>query len=150
MANANNALDVLQELIETCRDGETGYAHAAAVVNDPELKTYFTEQAKERTRLLAELTEVAKQVGENKPDISGSVAGALHRAWFEAKADLGLGDQAILNSVELGEDAAKKTYKEALDADLPDQVRALVERQAQSVLAAHDRVRDFRDRRKAA
>ena len=78
------------------------------------------------------------------------MAGALHRAWFEAKADLGLGDQAILNSVELGEDAAKKTYKEALDADLPDQVRALVERQAQSVLAAHDRVRDFRDRRKAA
>jgi len=150
MADQTKILELLHELIETCRDGETGYVHAAAIISDPELKGYFTEQSKERTRLLAELTEVAKQVGENKPDISGSVAGALHRAWFEAKADLGLGDQAILNSVELGEDAAKKTYKEALDADLPDQVRALVERQAQSVLAAHDRVRDFRDRRKAA
>ena len=150
MADQTKILELLHELIETCRDGETGYVHAAAIINDPELKLYFTEQAKERTRLLAELTEEAKRVGESEPDISGSVAGVLHRVWFEAKADLGLGDQAILNSVELGEDAAKKTYKEALDADLPDQVRALVERQAQSVLAAHDRVRDFRDRRKAA
>jgi uncharacterized protein (TIGR02284 family) len=150
MADPRNTLELLHELIETCRDGETGYVHAAAIINDPELKIYFTEQAKERTRLLAELTEEAKRIGESKPDISGSVAGVLHRAWFEAKADLGLGDQAILNSVEMGEDAAKKAYKEALDADLPDQVRALVHRQAPSVFAAHDHVRDLRDRRKAA
>jgi hypothetical protein len=26
MADANSTLDILQELIETCRDGETGYA----------------------------------------------------------------------------------------------------------------------------
>jgi uncharacterized protein (TIGR02284 family) len=150
MADHRKTLELLDELIETCRDGETGYVHAAAIINDPELKVYFTEQAKERTRLLAELTEEAKRIGESEPDISGSLAGALHRAWFEAKADLGLGDQAILNSVEREEDAAKKAYKEALDADLPDQVRALLQRQAQSVFAAHDGVRDFRDRRKAA
>ena len=150
MADHKPTLELLHELIETCRDGETGYVHAAAIINDPELKVYFTEQAKERTRLLAELTEEARRHGESKPNISGSVAGVLHRAWFEAKADLGLGDQAILNSVEMGEDAAKKAYKEALDEDLSDLVRALVQRQAQSVFAAHDRVRDFRDRRKAA
>jgi len=150
MADQKKTLELLHELIETCRDGETGYVHAAAMVNDPELKVYFTEQAKERTRLLTELREEAKRVGEAEPDISGSVAGALHRAWFEAKADLGLGDQAILNSVETGEDAAKKAYKEALDANLPDQVRALVHRQALSVFAAHDHVRDLRDRREAA
>jgi uncharacterized protein (TIGR02284 family) len=150
MADGGKTFDLLHELIETCRDGETGYIHAAAIINDPELKLYFTEQAKERTKLLGELREEAKRLGESKPDISGSVAGALHRAWFEAKADLGLGDEAILNSVETGEDAAKKAYKEALDADLPDQVRALVHRQAASVFAAHDHVRDLRDERKAA
>src|SRR5438477_12653602 len=146
MADQTKILELLHELIETCRDGETGYVHAAAIISDPELKGYFTEQSKERTRLLAELTEVAKQVGENKPDISGSVAGALHRAWFEAKADLGLGDQAILESVERGEDAAKKAYESALEGDLSDDVRRIVERQAQSVYAAHDHVRDLRDR----
>jgi uncharacterized protein (TIGR02284 family) len=150
MADGGKTLQLLQELIETCRDGETGYIHAAAIIDDPELKLYFTEQAKERTRLLGELREEARRIGESKPDISGSVAGALHRAWFEAKADLGLGDQAILNSVEMGEDAARKAYKEALDADLPDHVRALVHRQAASVFAAHDHVRDLRDERKAA
>ena len=150
MADCGKTLELLHELIETCRDGETGYIHAAAIINDPELKVYFTEQAKERTRLLGELREEARRFGESKPDISGSVAGALHRAWFEAKADLGLGDQAILNSVETGEDAAKKAYKEALDADLPDKVRALVHRQAASIFAAHDHIRDLRDQRKAA
>jgi len=33
-----------------------------AIINDPELKIYFTEQAKERTKLLAELTEEANPV----------------------------------------------------------------------------------------
>jgi uncharacterized protein (TIGR02284 family) len=150
MADRKKTLELLQDLIETCRDGETGYVHAAAIINDPELKVYFSEQAKERTKFLAELTEEAKRLGDSDPDLSGSVAGVLHRAWFEAKADLGLGDQAILNSVEMGEDAAKKAYKEALDEDLSDPVRAVVQRQAHSVFSAHDRVRDFRDRRKAA
>ncbi|HEX6465881.1 MAG TPA: PA2169 family four-helix-bundle protein [Terriglobales bacterium] len=150
MSDASSTLDVLHELIETCRDGSTGYAHAAAVVKDPELKAYFTEQSQERIRLLKELELEAKRIGESQPDISGSAAGALHRAWFEAKVDIGLGDQAVLNSVEAGEDAAKKAYEKALQAALPDDVRGLVQRQAESVVAAHDRVRDLRDARKAA
>jgi len=35
MADQEKTLETLHELIETCRDGETGYIHAAAMVNDP-------------------------------------------------------------------------------------------------------------------
>lgn len=150
MAEANSTLDVLQELIETCRDGETGYAHAASIVADPELKSYFTEKSQERHRFLVELQELAQRSGEPRPDLSGSVAGTLHRAWFEAKVDMGLGDQSVLNSVETGEDAAKRAYQKALSSALNEQVRTAIQRQADSVFSAHDHVRDLRDLGKAA
>lgn len=150
MAELSKTLDVVQELIETCRDGETGYAHAASIVSDPELKSYFTERSQERHRFIGELQELAQRSGEPEPEVSGSVAGTLHRAWFEAKVDMGLGDQSVLNSVERGEDAAKAAYQKALNSNLNENVLMTIERQSESVFDAHDHVRDLRDRGKAA
>ena len=65
--------------------------------------------------------------------------------WFETKATVGLGDQSILNSVEQGEDRAKKDYEKALASGLPDDLRGIIQRQAESVIKAHDYVRDMRD-----
>jgi len=149
MTNQERTLDVLRELIEVCKDGEIGYTHAAGIVTDPKLKSYFQEQSLERARFVQNLRQEAKNLGE-KPDTSGSVAGTLHRLWFEAKADLGLGDQSVLNSVEQGEDQAKQAYQKALKEDLPADVRGMLQQQAQSVFTAHDYVRDRRDQEKAA
>jgi len=141
---ANDTLDLLKDLIQTCKDGETGYLHAAGVATDPQLKAYFTEQSLERARFGKELRAEAERLGD-KPDTSGSVSAVLHRVWFETKATVGLGDQSILNSVEQGEDRAKKEYEQALSSQLPNDVRAIIQRQAESVLKAHDHVRDMRD-----
>ena len=48
---ADDTLDLIKDLIETCKDGETGYVHAAGVATDPQLKAYFTEQSLERPAL---------------------------------------------------------------------------------------------------
>jgi uncharacterized protein (TIGR02284 family) len=145
MADRTEILDLLHELIQTCKDGETGYAHAAGVATDPRLKAYFSEESLERARLMRDLkSEVQQRLGE-EPDTSPSVAGTLHRVWFEAKADIGLGDQSILNSVEQGEDSAKKAYEQALTIELPDDLHAFIELQAKSIFSAHDYVRDLRD-----
>ena len=149
MPNNEKNLDVLRELVEVCKDGETGYAHAAGIVTDSKLKSYFQEQSLQRAAFARDLRNEATNLGE-KPDTSGSVAGALHRLWFEAKADLGLGDQSVLNSVEQGEDRAKHAYEKALKEDLPANLRGILQQQAQSVFAAHDYVRDLRDKEKAA
>lgn len=141
---ADDTLDLLQDLIQTCKDGETGYLHAAGVATDPQLKAYFTEQSLERARFGKELRAEAERLGE-KPETSGSVSAVLHRVWFETKATVGMGDQSILNSVEQGEDRAKKEYEKALSSQLPGDVRAIVQRQAESVMKAHDHVRDMRD-----
>lgn len=149
MADQGKTLDVLHELIEVCKDGETGYAHAAGIVADTRLKSYFQEQSLERAWFVKDLKQAAESLGD-KPDTSGSVAATLHRLWFEAKADLGLGDQSVLNSVEQGEDRAKHAYEKALKEDLPADVRGMLQQHAQSVFAAHDYVRDLRDEEKAA
>ena len=141
---ADDTLDLIKDLIQTCKDGETGYIHAAGVATDPQLKAYFNEQSLERARFGQELRLEAERLGD-KPEASGSVSAVLHRVWFETKATIGLGDQSILNSVEQGEDRAKKHYEKALSSQLPSDLRAIIQRQADSVLKAHDYVRDMRD-----
>ena len=149
MADKEHTLEIIHELVQICKDGETGYAHAAGIVQAPGLKPYFKEESLERSRFVQELTEMAQHLGEN-PEASGSVAGTLHRVWIAAKADIGLGDQSVLNSVEQGEDAAKKAYEKALSAELLPEARSLVQRQAKSIFTAHDYVRDLRDKKTAA
>src|SRR6185503_16183025 len=104
---SDDARDILQKLIETCRDGETGYLHAAGVANDSELKSYFQQQSLERARFRSELTDAITRLGEADPNTSGSTTAVLHRTWFELKDDLGGGDHTLLESVEQREDRAK-------------------------------------------
>jgi uncharacterized protein (TIGR02284 family) len=141
--------EIIQDLIESCRDGETGYLHAAGVADDAQLKSYFQAQSTERARFRMELTELIEGMGVDNPDTSGSTAAVLLRAWFELKDDFGGGDHTLLESVEQGEDSAKERYEEALNSSLPPNIQAVVRRQYTSLKAAHDRVRDLRDKKAA-
>jgi uncharacterized protein (TIGR02284 family) len=141
----NNALSVVENLIETCKDGQKGYQDAASHVKRPDLKTYFNQQSTERARFAQELQAELSKLGEPGKKVSGSVSGALHRAWIDTKASLGGGDKTILESVEQGEDNAKETYQKALSGSLPANVAEIVRRQASSVQKAHDKVKSLRD-----
>jgi uncharacterized protein (TIGR02284 family) len=148
--NNERVVGVLDELIETCRDGQNGFREAAEHIKNPELRTFFIEQSTERARFAGELEAEVQRLGERDPNRSGSVAGTLHRAWLDLKSNLGGGDQSILNSAEQGEDSAKKAYEKAIAEPLPQNLLSIIRRQAQSIFAAHDRVKLFRDRQKAA
>lgn len=151
MAKPNSEiLDIIQNLIETCRDGQNGYRDAAEHVKDADVRRFFNEQSLQRATFAGELEDIARQLGESDVDRSGSTAAAMHRAWIDFKANVGMGDDGVIAAAETGEDAAKKAYEDALKEDLPADVRSTIERQAQSVIRAHNRVRDIRDRRKAA
>lgn len=151
MAEVNDGIDILEDLIETCRDGENGFRQAAEKINDPEIRSFFLAQSTERSEFARELEAEVQRLGKGKPEHKGSAAGALHRSWMGLKEALGGGTKAILESVEQGEDSARDAYDKALtDEDLPLSVRPLIERQAESVRLAHDRVRHLRDTAKAA
>lgn len=146
----NNAISVLENLIETCKDGQKGYQDAAQHVKRSDLKTYFNEQSLERSRFAGELQAELVQVGKPDKKVSGSASAALHRAWIDTKVALGGGDKTILESVEKGEDDAKDTYNKALTGALPGNLMEIVRRQAASIQRAHDKVKMLRDSAKAA
>jgi uncharacterized protein (TIGR02284 family) len=148
--NENNAVSVIENLIETNKDGQKGYQDAASHVKRSDLKAYFNEQSLERARFAGELQEERIRLGKSDKKDSGSVTGALHRAWIDTKVSMGAGDTAILESVEAGEDRAKEAYQKAVTGDLPENLAQVVRRQAASVQQAHDKVKSLRDSAKAA
>ncbi len=146
----NNAISVIENLIETCKDGQKGYQDAASHVKRSDLKTYFNEQSLERARFAGELEAELIRLGKPDKRVSGSVSGTLRRAWIDTKVSLGGGDKTILESVEAGEDNAKGSYQKAITGDLPENIAQIVRRQAASVQRAHDKVKSLRDEARAA
>jgi uncharacterized protein (TIGR02284 family) len=141
----DNAVTVIEKLAEICKDGEKGYKDAAEHSKRSDLKTFFITQSSERARFARELQSALAKLGRPEKKESGTVAGALHRAWIDTKVGLGAGDKSILESVEKGEDEAKEAYQEAIRASLPTDVAEIVSRQARSIQAAHDQVKTLRD-----
>jgi uncharacterized protein (TIGR02284 family) len=136
-----NAIRVINDLIQTCRDAEEGFRTAAGAVNDPHVKALFDRFARQRAEMAGELeAEVVKLGGT--PEKGGSVSGSVHRGWMSIKAAItGRDDNAIVAEAERGEDAAKGAYQKALKENLPAGVRRLIEDQAAIVRLAHDEVR---------
>lgn len=148
--NQNDAISVVEALIETCKDGQKGYQDAASHAKRSDLKTFFDGQSSERGRFAQELQNELPKLGEPGKKVSGSASAALHRAWIDTKVSMGAGDKAILDSVEKGEDNAKESYQKALSGSLPVGVAEIVRRQAASVQKAHDKVKSLRDTAEAA
>ena len=138
--------EVLNQLIETCKDGERGFLYATNYVNDPLVKALFTEIASQRERFAADLLPHAQRLGgANESD--GTTTAALHRGWMTIKDALtGHDAKAIIREAERGEDAALAVYKDALEGMLPPTTRDLIERQCVEVRHAHDRVHAFLSR----
>jgi len=146
---ARDVTTVLNDLIETCKDGEYGFRQAAQDAHDPELKTLFSRRAGDCSTAAARLQEQVAALGD-EPEEGGTATGALHRGWLGLKSAVaGRTDLAILEECERGEDVAKSRYQSALREELPPQLLALVQQQYEGVLRNHDQVRDLRDRMRA-
>ncbi|MDQ6888060.1 MAG: PA2169 family four-helix-bundle protein [Gemmatimonadota bacterium] len=141
MATDNEVISVLNDLIETCKDGANGFRAAADAVKGSEAKTVLSSRVHLCERASTELQAEVRRLGGD-PDRSGSVAASLHRGWIDIKSlATGREDSAIITECERGEDFAVKSYEEALRKDLPANVRAVVERQYQGTLHNRDKVR---------
>lgn len=104
----------LNELVETCVDGQKGYALASADMRDPRLKEYLADLSKQRGEFVIALQRVIRQMGA-LPENEGSFAGAVHRSWLEARHALGTPDDiTILRECERGEKVARERYSRAI------------------------------------
>ena len=141
----DDIVDTLNDLIETCKDGEFGFNACAKHTSSTELRSLFLQRAAECKTSAGELQPYVVQYG-GKPDEGGSASGALHRGWVAVRGSLvGFSDQAMLDECERGEDAAKARYHKALKDELPEPILALVQRQELGVQRNHDQIKALRD-----
>lgn len=144
MATNDDVISTLNNLIETCKDGENGFRTAAEGVKNSQVKTLFSSYSLQRAQFAGELQNEVLRLGGD-PEKSGSVAASLHRGWINIKSAVtGESEAAVIAEAERGEDSAVKNYEEALKAGLPANIESIVQKQFTQVKEAHDRVRDLK------
>ena len=143
MANQN---EYVKTVIQVLHDGEKGFADIGEHLKDPQLKSYFLQEAQTRGSFAKELEAEYGTVDGGSNDIGGTAAGTLHRVWGDIKANLGGSDHTLMETSEQGEDAAKKAYTEALgDQSVSGALRSILTKQQAHIQASHDKVKAFRD-----
>ena len=136
----DTVVSVLQELGTRARDSEEGYRAAAEDTRDSELQRAFRDLSDERRGFADEIDRLIRQHGGQPTTRGGSLAGAAHRMFMDLRTAMSGSDRnAVLTEVARGEGVAEAAYDSALRAELPSEIKQIVQRQ-------HDRVRSTRDR----
>lgn len=145
----DDVVDVLNDLLENAHDGEYGFRTCAEQVETAAAKQLFAARAEDCKAAAAELTRLIVEY-RGQPAAGGTVAGAMHRGWVQVKGAVGADSElSILESCERGEDTAIARYRKALKQALPEDVRAVVQRQADGAQRNHDEIRDLRNAARA-
>ena len=142
--NRDELIESLNDLIQTCRDGENGFQTAAGHAQDPELKKLFTQISQQRGQFATELQSEVLQLG-GTPSRFGSVSAAFHRGWMNIKSIVAGGhDDAIVAECERGEDAAMENFQRVLKQNLPPNVLPVVKHQFSEIKRSHDHIRNLK------
>ncbi|TDR81967.1 ferritin-like domain-containing protein [Paludibacterium purpuratum] len=132
----NQALvEVLNDLIEVCKDGEYSFTQSANQALADELKAVLHRRAADY-RVAAHALQDLVRIHGGRAYTGGTLSGALYRAWVGGRSIL-LGqseDRVILQERERGEAKAKEKYAQALMLPLPDSVQLIVQRQYEGLL----------------
>jgi uncharacterized protein (TIGR02284 family) len=143
--NREELIECLNDLIETCRDGENGFQTAANHVKNSDLQKLFSKYSIQRAQFASELESEVRQLG-GSPSSTWSVSAAFHRGWMNIKSIVtGGSEDAILAECERGEDAAVQNYQRALKTNLPPNVLPVVKHQFTEIKRSHDRIRDLEE-----
>ena len=145
----DDVISTLNDLIETCKDGEYGYRASAEHLRNAQTRMRFVQAADQcgvaANRLAAEVARLG-----GKAEDGGSLAGAMHRGWVAVRSTLSTQtDLAILEEAERGEDHALESYRDALKEPLLEPVRSVVQVQYEDAKRNHDEVRRLRDEARA-
>lgn len=147
--NNRQVIDVLNDLIETCKDGAYGFRASSLQVRSPILRANLLARSSECARAAEQLRVLVLQLG-GQPEERSSTIGATHRGWVALRTLSSHDDLAVLEDCEGGEDAALGAYRQALERELPVQIRELIESQYEAAKRNHVEVRNARDSLRAA
>jgi len=145
LGDRQDLIDVLQDLVACCKDGEYGFKSCADHAQRENLRAVLMQCALDCARGAQDLNDQIQSLSGDVRD-SGSALGAVHRGWVSMKLTLSSqDDKVVLGEAERGEADALTRYREALQKPLPAAIRSLVERQLQAVQRHHDQIKMLRN-----
>lgn len=134
----------LNNLIQINNDRIEGYKTASEETEDFELKTFFTQLKSTSLQINSELKSEVLKLGGTPTDET-RITGKFFRVWMDVKAAITRHDRKqILESCEFGEDVAKETYKDTLEAEaenLTYEQQTMLKDQHSALIADHDKVK---------
>ncbi len=137
-------IKVLNSLIETTLDSADGYREAAKETDNANYKSVFEKRSFERQQIATDLQGSVRTLG-GEPEDDGSILAKAHRAFLDIKHALLRDEQAVVNSVENGEDFIKAKFEKALeDTDISATTRETIRRAYATVKDGHDQMRDLK------
>jgi len=142
--NQDHDIHVLNGLIETTLDSADGYREAAKETGDSRYRSVFEKRGLERQQVATDLQGAVRQLG-GEPEDDGSILAKAHRAFLDVKLALLRDEQAVVNSVETGEDHIKAKFERALgDSGISATTRESIRRAYDSVKSGHDQMHDLK------
>ncbi|MGG7665016.1 PA2169 family four-helix-bundle protein [Dyadobacter sp. BHUBP1] len=151
MVENSETIEILNDLVLINNDRIAGYEKAEAEAGELEndLRAMFHKLAEESRANALDLKSNVTRVG-GEPATGTMLSGKLYRVWMDIRATFTADNRrAVLENAEMGEDAAKKAYEEALKSDdLPADVRQLILSQYTAIQAAHEAIKAERDRQR--
>ena len=139
----NDTMKVLNQLVEISEDGEQGFAEVAREATHPELKNFFQRRSDDCGTVVMELQALLQSLGAAPVDIH-PVSASGHPGWAKQKATIEDANLTALKEVEDAEDQAEAAYAEALAAELPRQIRNVLQRQHNGVVRNQSHIHDLR------
>jgi uncharacterized protein (TIGR02284 family) len=128
----------LNELIEICKDGRTGFWQAASEVERKGYRELLRKQAFQRNAFAFDLRDTALKLGI-KPATQGTIIGKLHRAWMSLRHHLNPhSDKVVLLECKRGEEHAVNVYHDVFENNLLPEIQPMLERQFVSMIEMRD------------
>ena len=142
--SADEIVQVLNDLLETCYDGMDGFRAAASTITRSDAVSFCEVRAQRIDEAASELYTAVRRLG-GRPAEHGHPQASLHRSWIHLRASaIDTSDDGVLGEMERGEEAAVSRYRHALGKSLPPALHDLVAEQLRGVEANLEGVRQLR------
>jgi uncharacterized protein (TIGR02284 family) len=142
----NKIIAALNELIEVSKDEEKELMRAGDDAREPDLGRAAGDAEAANRTAWAELQDQVRLLGCTAEQ-EGSFRAAAHRSWTSVKSMVSSrNDSAIVEECVRGQGNVRALYAEALDLELPERLRSIVERHQRVIVDTHYRLLDLRNR----